>query len=124
MAFGMCNAPATFQRLIETVLAGLSNCNVYIDDLIVYTMTWEEHIHVLEQVATCLVKASLTLNLAKCKFGKATVTYLDHQVCQGKVRPVDAKIQAISNFSVPNTRKSLQRFLKVSVEISPLLCTL
>lgn len=79
--------------------------------MIIYTMTWEEHLQVLEQVAACLAKASLMLNLAKCEFGKATVTYLGHQVGQGKVRPIDAKIQTISNIPVPNTCKSLRRFL-------------
>lgn len=39
----MCNAPATFQRLVDTVLADLPNCNAYLDDLIIYTPTWEQH---------------------------------------------------------------------------------
>lgn len=64
MAFGMCNAPATFQRLVDSVLAGLSNCNAYLDDSMVYATTWEQHLHTLEQVFTRLSLASLTLNLA------------------------------------------------------------
>ena len=76
MAFGMCNAPATFQRLGNTVLSSITNCNAHLDDLIVYSTTWEEHIAVLIEVFTWLANASLTLNVAKCKFGKATVTYL------------------------------------------------
>lgn len=80
MAFGMCNAPATFQRLVNTVLSGLQNCNAYLDARIVYTVDWEEHLNVLEKVFSRLAHASLTLNLAKCDFGKATVTYLGRQV--------------------------------------------
>ena len=111
MAFGMCNAPATFQRLVNSVLAGVANCNAYLDDLIVYTTTWEEHMQILDQVFTRLAKASLTLNLAKCEFGKATVTYLGRQVGQGQVRPVDAKVQAITECPIPSTRRALRRFL-------------
>lgn len=58
MAFGMCNAPATFQRLVNTVLAILTNCNAYLDDLIVYTTTGEEHMQILKQVFTRLAQAS------------------------------------------------------------------
>lgn len=111
MAFGMCNAPATFQRLVNTVLSGLANCNAYLDDLIVYTSSWEEHMQILEQVFTRLAAASLTLNLAKCEFGKASVTYLGRQVGQGQVLPLEAKVSAIANYPVPSTRKALRQFL-------------
>lgn len=76
MTSGMCNAPATFQRLVDTVLAGLANCNAYLDDLIVYGTMWEKHFHTLEQVFSRLSRASLTVNLANCDFGQASVTYL------------------------------------------------
>lgn len=106
MVFGMCNAPPTCQRRVNTVLVGLPNCNAYFDDLIIYTSTWEEHMQVLEeQVFTRLAQASRTLNLAKCDFGKATVTYLGRQVRQGQVRPVEAKVSAITDCPVPTTRK-------------------
>lgn len=95
MAFGMCNAPATFQRLVNSVLSGLPNCNAYLDDLILYTATWEEHVQNLKQVFVCLANASLTVNLAKWEFGHATVTYLGRQVGQGQVRPVEAQTSAI-----------------------------
>lgn len=111
MAFGMCNAPATFQRLINTVIAGVSNCNAYLDDLIIYTDSWDEHLRVLTQVFGRLAQANLTLNLSKCEFGKATVTYLGRQVGQGQVRPIEAKVAAITACSVPTTRKALRSFL-------------
>lgn len=80
MPFGLCNAPATFQRLVNSVRSGVANCNAYLDDLIVYTRTWEEHVQSLEQVFTRLANASLTVNLAKHEFGHATVVYLGKQV--------------------------------------------
>lgn len=91
MAFGMCNTPATFQRLVNLVLSGVSNCNAYLDDLIVYNNTWKEHMQTLKQVFSCL-----TLNFAKCDFGKAAVTYLGREVGQGQVRPLEAKICAVT----------------------------
>lgn len=66
---------------------------------------------ILEQVFTRLAQASLTLNLAKCEFGKATVTYLGKQVGQGQVRPVEAKVAAVTECAVPATRSALRRFL-------------
>lgn len=111
MAFGMCNAPATFQRLINTVLAGVKNCNAYMDDLIIYSNTWESHMLTLSEVFSRLAHANLTINLAKCEFGKATLTYLGRQVGQGQVRPVEAKVEAISSSPVPATRKALRSFL-------------
>lgn len=111
MAFRMCNAPATFQSLVETVLAGLPNCNAYLDYLIVNAPTWKKHFNTLEQVFTRLSCASLTLNLAKCDFGKASVTYLGRQVGGGHGRPRDAKVTAILEFPVPATRKALRSFL-------------
>lgn len=102
MAFGMCNAPATFQRLVNTVLSGVSNCNAYLDDLVIYTDTWEKHMRVLEQVFDRLAHATLTINLAKCEFGKATVVYLGQQVGQGQVRPVEAKVAIIRDLIFPS----------------------
>ncbi|KAL1248067.1 hypothetical protein QQF64_023443 [Cirrhinus molitorella] len=90
MAFGMRNAPATFQRLMQTVLSGIENCEVYLDDVVVYSMSWEDHLCTLNSVLKSLAEASLTLNLSKCEFAKAVVTYLGKLVGQGQVKPVDA----------------------------------
>lgn len=110
MAFGMCNAPATFQRLITRVLEGIRNCSAYLDDF-VFTDTWNEHLHVLRQVFDRLAQASLTLNLAKCEFAQATITYLGREIGKGQVRPVDGKVEAILHYPVPTTRRELRRFL-------------
>lgn len=111
MAFGMCNAPATFQRLVNALFSDLPYCTAYLDDIVVHTNTWNEHIAALETVFTRLGDASLTLNLAKCEFGQATVTYLGRQVGRGKVRPLDAKIAAVEKYPIPEYRKALRRFL-------------
>jgi len=85
MPFGVKNAPATFQRLMQLVLGNLPNCSVYLVDVVVYSEDWGSHMSSLGMVCQRLEDASLTLNLAKCEFGKATVTYLGKQVGQGQV---------------------------------------
>ncbi len=111
MAFGLRNAAATFQRLVNLVLADVPNVNTYLDDLIVYSQSWPEHLLLLQTVFERLEKSFLTLNLSKCEIGKATVTYLGKQVGEGQVRPLTAKITAISEFPAPRTRRELRRFL-------------
>ncbi|KAI2655625.1 Transposon Ty3-I Gag-Pol polyprotein [Labeo rohita] len=83
MAFGMRNTPATFHRLMQTVLSEIENCEVYLDDVVVYSMSWEDHLSTLNSVLKRLAEASLTLNLSKCEFAKAVVTY---QNWSGKAR--------------------------------------
>ena len=71
----------------------------------------KDHIASLRVVFKRLAAASLTLNLAKCDFGKATVTYLGKQVGHGQVRPVDAKVKAVLKYPVPSTQRELRQFL-------------
>lgn len=77
MAFRLRKAPATFQRLVNTVLAGIRNCSAYLDDVVVYSREWSEHLKSLHDVFERFVSASLTLNIAKCEFGQAKMTYLE-----------------------------------------------
>lgn len=111
MALGMRNAPSTFQRLMQLVLRGIQNCEAYLDDIVVYSSTWEEHVETLSEVFSRLAAASLTVNLTKCEFAKAFVTYLGKRVGQGQVCPVDAKVLAISEFPVPTNKRGLRRFI-------------
>lgn len=111
MAFGLRNAPATFQRLINGVLDGVPNCEAYLDDLVIYSATWPSHMAHLSTVFRRLSEANLTINLAKCEFGQATVVYLGKVVGRGQVRPVQSKVEAILNYPPPTTRRELRRFL-------------
>ncbi|XP_030271930.1 uncharacterized protein LOC115581177 isoform X1 [Sparus aurata] len=111
MPFGLRNAPATFQRLMNKVVSGLVGCAVYLDDVVVYSDTWEDHLQRIQALFDRLALASLTVNLAKCEFAKATVTYLGKVVGHGQVRPVRAKVSAVDKFPVPATKKDLSRFL-------------
>ena len=86
MSFGLWNAPATFQRLMNRVVSGLEGCAVYLDDVVVFSDTWEGHLSRNHALFDRLADAQLTVNLAKCEFAKATVTYLGKVVGQGHVR--------------------------------------
>ena len=119
MPFGMKNAPATFQRLINNLIRDLPKCEGYIDDIIIYSDTWKEHMHQLQEFLEKLSQAKLTANLVKNEFGRATVTYLGHVVIQGHVRPIQAKVEAIAGFPVPTSRKELMRFIGMTGYFCP-----
>ena len=106
MAFGMKNSPATFQRLINSVTSGIDGCDAYIDDAIIYSDTWEEHLSTIRQFYDRLSDAKLTVNLSKSEFACATVTFLGHVVGQGQIKPVDSKVCAINVFPRPENKKN------------------
>ena len=111
MPFGMRNAPATFQRFINQVTAEVEGCEAYIDDVIIYSDNWSDHVKQLRTFFDKLKEAKLTVNLAKSEFGCAQVSYLGHIVGQGEVKPIDAKVKAISRFPIPRNKKELMRYL-------------
>ena len=82
MPFGLTNALATFQHLMEYCLGDLhlNWCIIYLDDIIIYSKTLEEHLKRPEAVFRKLSKAGLKLKLSKCKFFKSEITYLGHSV--------------------------------------------
>ena len=111
MPFGLRNAPATFQRIINIVIRGLPGVYAYLDDIIVIADSWQEHLQRIQTLFTHLVEAGLTINLAKTKFGNATVSYLGHVIGQGQTRPKLANVEAILKYPPPTNRKELLRFL-------------
>lgn len=111
MPFGMKSAPATFQRMINNVIKDLDCCYAYIDDLIVCSDSWEEHLTHLYDTFDRLSQSNLTVNLGKSEFCQATVDYLGHTVGQGQVKPITAKVDAITKFPPPTNKKQLMRYL-------------
>ena len=114
MPFGMKNSGATFQRMMNSVIVELEGVDVYIDDLIVYSETWADHVKRLRALFQRLDRAKLKINLAKSYFAQASVTYLGHVVGGGQVKPIEAKVKSIVDFPVPDDKKSLRRFLGVA----------
>ena len=99
MPFGLRNAPATFQRLMWKVLKGLESFTcAYLDDVIIFSNSWSEHLRHLQLVFQRLQNAGLTLKKAKCVFATAVVDYLGHTIGLGYVKPRAMKVAALVNF--------------------------
>ena len=113
MPFGLTNAPATFQRLMERVLDGLQwhICLVYIDDIIIFSQTFEEHLKCLEEVFSRLIAAGLKLKPKKCFPFQQKVKYLGHEVSAAGISTDPAKTKAVSEWPVPTTVAEVQSFL-------------
>jgi transposase InsO family protein len=116
MPFGLCNAPATYQRAMNYALAGLlwKFLAVYIDDILVYSRTPEEHRRHLAAAIARLREAGIVLNAKKCRFGLDRVEYLGHIVSAEGVAPDPRKVERIRGFPAPETKKQLQVFLGLS----------
>ena len=116
MPFGLTNALATFQRLMECVLAGLSGeeCLIYLDDVIVFSVSFKQHMECLARVFAALEKAQLKLKLSKCHFVQKEVKYLGHIVSEKGIAPDPSKIEAVSSYPPPQTPKELKQFLGLS----------
>lgn len=112
MPFGLRNAPATFQRLMDSVLRGLKpkQCMVYLDDIIVFPASLEEHAICLREVFKRLHDARLTFNMEKCAFALHEVTYLGHVISKEGVRTDPRLVEAVKNFQTPNSVKEVQSF--------------
>lgn len=113
MPFGLCNAPGTFQRLMEHVLQGLhwSTCLVYLDDIVIYSRTIEEHLARLAEVFTRLREANLKIKPSKCHFLRRSVHYLGHVVSGKGVETDAAKVKCIAQLPTPAGAKELKQFL-------------
>jgi hypothetical protein len=113
MPFGLCNAPSTFQRLMEYVLAGLqwSTCLIYLDDIIIYGRDFGEHMARLREVFTRLRAAGLKLKPRKCHFLRKEVEYLGHVISEDGVSTNPAKVERIVNWPTPKNVRELRSFL-------------
>ena len=113
MPFGLCNAPATFQRLMDLVLAGLqwSHCLVYIDDVIILGRDYDDHLQNLQVVFERLLQAGLKLKPSKCAFFQQQVQYLGHLISPSGVRPDPTKTEKVATWPKPTSTRSVQQFL-------------
>ena len=103
MPFGLCNAPATFQRLMNTVLQPHLRkfCTVYLDDVLIYSKDPEEHAHHLKMVLETLQEAGLFAQLSKCEFGLRELQFLGHIVSADGIKMDPEKISAMTAWPVP-----------------------
>ena len=113
MPQGLVGAPATFSRLVETVFRGLNwkICLAYLDDIIVFSHSFNDHIKHLTQVFDRLVSSNLKLKMNKCHFGKKQVQYLGHILSAQGISPDPQKVEAVASFPVPQNAKAIRSFL-------------
>ena len=113
MPFGLTNAPATFQRLMEIVLAGINLqwCMVYLDDIIIFSSDATSHLEHLQEVFHRLEKANLKLKPSKCHFLKRRLAYLGHIVSEKGIECDPRLTDSLKTWPVPKDIKTLRQFL-------------
>lgn len=113
MPFGLTDAPATFQSVMNTIFAHLlrKGVLVFMDDILIYLATFEEHCALLQQVFEILRDNQFSVKLSKCSFAQQTIEYLGHCISAQGVATEPSKIQAMQNWLVPKNLKELRGFL-------------
>ena len=113
MPFGLVNAPATFSRLMDKVLEGLTYhiCLVYLDDILIYSQDFSQNLERLQAVFDQLHRADLKVKPNKCEFKKKSCTFLGHIVDAQGIYPAHKKIEAVKSWPRPDSVKQVQSFL-------------
>ena len=113
MPFGLINAPATFQRVMDRVFHEVAwkFVLVYVDDIIIYSKTREEHENHLRVVFTLLRNAGLKINLEKCDFFRTRLAFLGHIITVEGITPDPAKIEKVKSYPVPRDKTNVRAFL-------------
>lgn len=113
MPFGLKTAPATFQRAMDSILRGLQgiHCLVYLDDIIIFSSSLQEHIQKLRTVFDRLRETNLKVQLNKSEFLRKEILYLGHKITKDGLKPNDDKIKAVLNFPLPRTTTQIKSFL-------------
>jgi hypothetical protein len=113
MPFGLCNAPSTFERMMEYLLSGLhwETCLIYLDDIIVYAVTFDQHIERLDEVLTRVQSGGLKISSKKCHFIQKKVHFLGHVVAEEGIATDPEKITAVLEWPTPRNVHDVRSFL-------------
>ncbi len=111
MPFGLVNASSTFQRLMDSVVAGLGETAAYIDDVFIFSKTWADHLVALDNTLARLAEAGMKCKLSKCSFGGDSVKCLGHMVNAEGVTIDDDKVQAVKDLPVPTDVTGIRSFM-------------
>lgn len=105
MPFGLCNAPSTFQALMNDIFRPFMRRSVLVlfDDILIYSPTWETHLQHVREVLGLIRKHQLLVKFKKCDFGKQELEYLGHIITHQGVKVDNSKIKAMKDFPVPTT---------------------
>ena len=108
---GLLGAPASFQRLMETVVKGIDNTIVYIDDLLTHTEDHENMLRLMDQVLDRLTLHQVKINLPKCEFGSDDVAYLGFRLTKDGIKPGTDKLKAVRDTKPPGSVSEIRQFL-------------
>jgi hypothetical protein len=113
MPFGPTGAPATFQRAMNGVFKKLigKSVFVYIDDVTIYTKTFDDHLRVLRQVLECLREHRLFLKPKKCTIAASSINLLGHVVDRDRIKTAASKVEAVTKFPEPTNRTEVRAFM-------------
>jgi len=113
LPFGLSNSPATFVAALDIVLAGLQyvDCIAYLDDIIIFAKTFEEHMQKLERVLQRLMEYGLKLKPSKCQFVRQKVQFLGHTITPNGLSPIPTNIEKIVKYPKPKNAKQVRQFL-------------
>lgn len=113
MPFGLATAPATFMRLMTIVFSGMlySTCLAYLDDIIIFGRTYEEHLERLDLALKRLKSANLKLKPSKCAFGKKSVSFLGHVISDKGISTDPEKLKRIQEWPRPRNQNEVRSFL-------------
>ncbi len=113
LSFGLKSAPSTFQRLMNTVMSGLSGfkCYVFMDDIILFDTNLELHNQKLKTIFDRLSDFNLKLQPEKCQFLRKEMGFLGHFVSQDGLQPEEAKVKAVNDFPTPKNARQIKSFL-------------
>ena len=111
--FGLAQAPAHFQKLINEVLTDCNFFMGYLHDIIIFSKTEEEHLEHLETIFNRLCEARLKLKLQKCSFFKKHIQYLGHLISDEGIQPLLEKLESIAKMPIPKNVKQVKQFLEL-----------
>jgi len=112
MHFGVWNAPSLFQKLMDKILKDVQGYSrAYMDDIVVFSSSWEEHISHVRSVLGLLGEAGLTVNPEKCRWGSTKLKFFGHIVGNGSLAMPEERASAIRNYVKPKTKRGLRAFL-------------
>ena len=110
MPFGLVNAGASYCRMMRKLLYDVDGADNYVDDIIIHTNTWAEHVSVLSKVFHGLSEAGITVKPSKCYLGYATIDFVGHRIGKGEIRTQSDKVDKVKHATIPTTVTQVRSF--------------
>ena len=110
LPFGLSNAVSAFQRTMEVILEGVPNVKVYLDDILIFSHNFDDHLKHIEAVFKKLSQANLKIKPSKCQFAKKGTKFLGFDITSEGISPCREKIKAMLNYPIPRNQKQLNDF--------------